>query len=61
MKTTNTETTIETTARIAGNTVRVMVDGDAVRIWDRIAGHYTLCHSLTPAQTRRIARRARAK
>ncbi len=38
---------------------RVMVDEDGtVRVWDSVAGHYTLCHSLSPDSQRRIARLA---
>lgn len=36
---------------------RVMVDSDGVRVWDPIAGHYTLCHRLSAEAQRRIARR----
>lgn len=25
-----------------------------VRVWDSVAGHYTTCHSLTPAQIRYV-------
>lgn len=32
---------------------RATVDADGtVRVWDSTAGHYTTCHSLTPAQER---------
>lgn len=27
-----------------------------VRVWDSVAGHYTTCHSLTPAQIARVRR-----
>lgn len=39
---------------------RAMVSAEtgAVRVWDRVAGHYTVCHSLTPAQERYIRGRA---
>ena len=40
-------------------THRVMVDEDGtVRVWDSVAGHYTVCHSLSPRSQRRIARLA---
>lgn len=40
---------------------RFLVDADGtVRVWDDIAGHYTLCHALSPAAERRIRRLARA-
>ena len=33
---------------------RCTVDEDGtVRVWDRVAGHYTTCHSLSPAALRR--------
>lgn len=36
---------------------RVMIESDGtVRVWDSIAGYYTRCHGMTPAQERRIAR-----
>ena len=39
---------------------RACVDaGGAVTVYDSIAGHYTACHSLTPAQVARIRRMAR--
>jgi hypothetical protein len=31
-----------------------------VRVYDAIAGHYTICHSLTPSQIRRLVRQARS-
>ena len=38
---------------------RVLVSGtEEVRVWDPIAGYYTLCHSLTPAAQQRIVRAA---
>lgn len=37
--------------------VRVDADGN-VRVWDSVAGHYTLCHSLTPRAAKRIAKLA---
>lgn len=43
-------------------THRVWVDADStVRVWDSVAGHYTVCHSLSArdeARARRLARRA---
>jgi len=38
----------------------VASDG-TVRVWDSIAGHYTTCHSMTPATQRRIRKLASAK
>ena len=32
--------------------------GDEVRVWDAVAGYYTLRHSLSPAAQRRIRRLA---
>ena len=41
---------------------RLAVDGDGtVRVWDSVAGHYTLCHSLSGAaiaRAREIAAKA---
>jgi hypothetical protein len=40
-------------------TKKVKVDADgAVRVWDSVAGHYTLCHSLSAAAAKRIAKLA---
>ncbi len=39
-------------------THKFMVSAGMVRVWDSIAGHYTTCHSLSPAATRRILRLA---
>lgn len=40
---------------------RFSVESDGtVRVWDSVAGHYTLCHSLTSRSARRIANIARA-
>jgi len=36
---------------------RVRIDADgAVRVWDDVAGHYTLVHSLSERTCRRIVR-----
>ena len=38
---------------------RAKVDSDGtVRVWDSVAGHYTTCHALTPAQTRYLRAQA---
>jgi hypothetical protein len=37
---------------------RMLVDDVNVRVWDDVAGYYTLCHCLTPAAVKRIIRRA---
>lgn len=42
-------------------TIRCTVDAGSVRVWDSTAGHYTLCHSLSPAAQRRIRRLAAGK
>jgi hypothetical protein len=40
-------------------TYRAQVDTDGtVRDWDSVAGHYTRCHSLTPAQITSAQRRS---
>ena len=42
-----------------GNRVKAYADpAGVVRVWDRIAGHYTTCHSLTPRQIARVRRLA---
>lgn len=42
--------------------IRCTVDAaGSVRVWDSTAGHYTLCHSLSPAAQRRIRRLAAGK
>lgn len=39
---------------------RAIVDSDGtIRVWDSVAGHYTMCHSLTQRQIANI--RAKAK
>jgi len=35
---------------------RFLVDGDDVRVWDDVAGHYTTCHALGASAVRRIRR-----
>lgn len=38
-------------------TEKVRVDADGtVRVWDSVAGHYTVCHSLSKAAAKRIAK-----
>ena len=38
---------------------RVRVDADGtVRVWDSVAGHYTMCHSLSKGAERRIVKLA---
>ena len=37
---------------------RVMVDDLNVRVYDPIAGYFTVCHCLTPRQVRRIIAKA---
>ena len=39
---------------------RCKLDEDGtVRVWDKVAGHYTLVHSLSPSARRRISRLVR--
>ena len=38
---------------------RISVDGEHVTAYDDVAGYYTTCHNLTPAQQQRLVRRAR--
>lgn len=45
--------------RVGPQRLRVEPDG-SVRVWDPVARHYTLCHSLSPAAQRR-ARQLAAK
>jgi hypothetical protein len=41
-------------------TITAQVDPDGtVRVWDSVAGHYTVCHALSPSAQRRIRRLAR--
>ncbi len=57
-KTTKPETT---TVRWHGKSVPATCDADGtVRVYDAVAGHYTVCHELTPAQVRRVRSRVRA-
>ena len=58
-------TTIEIGARAKAfshegvKTHRFAVDADGtVRVWDDIAGHFTLCHSLSQSAERRIRKLA---
>lgn len=39
---------------------RVAVDGSTVRVWDGVAGHYTVCHSLSKAAVARAIKLASA-
>ena len=40
-----------------GARTRAMVDQDGlVRVWDSVAGYYTLCHNLTKRQQARVRR-----
>jgi hypothetical protein len=41
------------------STYRFLVDADGtVRVWDKIAGHYTTCHALSFSAQRRIRKLA---
>ena len=47
--------TTTTTVRTWGTRAAAYADAQGVvRVWDSIAGHYTLCHSLTAAQVRYV-------
>lgn len=56
--------TVEFTARaraFSGQGLRLhkfRYDGCGLRVYDPIAGHYTACHSLTPAAMRRLVKLA---
>ena len=58
------KTTIEITARAKAfssegiRNHRFQVDGETVRVWDKVAGHFTTCHSLSKSAIRRIRRMA---
>lgn len=40
-------------------TTRAYADSNGtVRVWDAVAGHYTVCHSLTTAQEARVRKMA---
>lgn len=41
-----------------GTYLAIVDDDGTVRVWDSVAGHYTRCHSLTPAQIRSAQARA---
>ena len=42
-------------------TRRVLVEPDGtIRVWDKVAGHYTVCHALSRSAERRIRQLARA-
>jgi hypothetical protein len=32
------------------------LEGNTVRVWDTIAGHYTSCHALSPSTQRRLVK-----
>jgi len=53
-----TKTTTIRAKAFTGEGVRmhqVQIDGNTVRVWDSVAGHYTVCHILsTAAQLRAI-------
>jgi hypothetical protein len=36
----------------------IVAEDGTVRVWDRVAKHYTTCHSLTPRQIANILRSA---
>lgn len=47
------------TATVRWNNERVSAYADTqgvVRVYDSVAGHYTVCHSLTPSQVERVRR-----
>lgn len=37
-----------------GQRARAYSEGGVVRVWDDVAGHFTVYHSLTPNQERRV-------
>ena len=41
-----------------GTYLAIVDDDGTVRVWDNMAGYYTRCHSLTPAQIRSAQARA---
>lgn len=53
---------MKTRANVFGQgieTVGVQVTDGIVRVWDSVAGHYTMCHQLSDSQCARLAARAR--
>lgn len=40
-------------------TLSVIIEADCIRVWDSVAGHYTVVHSLSPRVQRRIRGSAR--
>ena len=43
----------------AKNQISVDIDGSTVSVYDDVARRYTTCHSLTPAQQKRLVSRAK--
>lgn len=37
---------------------KMLVDDVNVRVWDSVAGHYTMCHCLSASAIKRIIRKA---
>lgn len=62
--TTATKSEVEITVRAKAfsgegiKTNKFLVRGNEVSVWDGVAGHYTTCHSMSPATIRRIAKLA---
>lgn len=56
------EATVATGRAFSGSSqwgYRARVDPDGtVRVWDSVAGHWTLCHALTPRQIAYVRRTA---
>ena len=60
MSTTKTKPETVTVRTPTGRTLaRVHSHNGCVAVWDDTAGHYTICHSLTPAQERYVRARVR--
>jgi muconolactone delta-isomerase len=57
-------TTTEITARAKAfaregvRTHRFQIEGETVRVWDEVAGHFTTCHSLSESAEARIRKLA---
>lgn len=51
--------TVTTRVRFYGESVSAYADAQGVvRVWDSVAGHYTVCHHLSPGQMRYVRARA---
>jgi len=57
--TTDTRPTATTVRTLGSRTRATCDDRGVVRVWDSVAGHYTVCHSLSATQERYVRARVR--